>query len=194
MTHSNRIWSIFRWAAGAVAAVGAMPNTAYACRIVVPLVLDDVSSADVVVIGRIDDYRIIRDEAARARLLAQPNLSAEMRRLYEDPEQSLLSDYARFDIQVDQVLVGRAPETISVRWDNSTFEESREMGLGPFLIALRRFSSAGPPPRGLSATILPNPAPDVFMILQAYCSGPFIFRSESEEAHTVQAILLTAQR
>ena len=194
MPHSNRIWSIIRWAASAAAAVGAMPNPAYACRIVVPLVLDDVSYADVVVIGRIDDYQIIRDEAFRARRLAEPNLPAQLREIYGDPTQSLLTDYARFEIQVDQVLVGRVPETISVTWDNSTFEESREMGLGPFLIALRRFSSAGPPLRGPSATILPNPEPDLFMVLQAPCSGAFIFRSESEEAHTVQAILLTVQK
>ena len=58
---------------------------------------EDVSYADVVVIGRISNYRIVRDEAFRRRMLASPGLSADMRRMYEDPRQSLMTDYARFD-------------------------------------------------------------------------------------------------
>lgn len=74
----------------------------------------DVNYADVVVVGRIANYRIVRDEAFRRRMLASPRLSADMRRIYEDPRQSLMSDYARFDIFVDEVLVGRTPRRLSV--------------------------------------------------------------------------------
>ena len=79
--------------------------------------------------------------------------------MYEDPQESLLPDYARFDVQVKEVLVGRAPNRLSVTWDNSTFGEPEQMAAGPYLIALRRPGSASPPLRGPSATIFPTPDP-----------------------------------
>jgi len=136
------------------AAVAAFSNVAHACRAFVSPNFDDVNYADVVVIGRIDNYRIIRDEAFRKRMLATRDLSAQMRKAYEDPKQSFLSDYARFDIQVDQVLVGKAARKLSVTWDNSTFGEPEQIAPGHYLIALRRPNSANPPLRGPSATIL----------------------------------------
>ena len=151
--------------------------------------LEDVRYADVVVIGRIDDYRIIRDEAFRKRMLASPNLSIDMRKVYEDPKQGLLPDYARFNVQVEQVLFGKAPVRLSVTWDNSTFGEPDRMGPGRYLIALRRPGTASPPLRGPSATIFPSPDPNALTLLQAPCSSAFIYDAESQEARTIQAIL-----
>lgn len=132
---------------------------AHACRIYTGIVLGDVRYADVVLVGRISNNRIVRDTEFRRRMLSLPNLSGEMRRMYEDPTKTLLSDYARFDVEVDEVLVGKAPKNISVTWDNSTFGEPKGMPDGPFLIALRKPSSRTPPLRGPSATILPNREP-----------------------------------
>ena len=151
--------------------------------------LEDVNYADVVVIGRVSNYRIVRDEAFRRRMLTSPRLSADMRRMYEDPRQSLMTDYARFDILVDEALVGRASGRLSVTWDNSTFAESDQMPAGPYLIALRRPGSAIPPLRGPSATIMPSPDPNDLTLLQAPCSGAFIYEIGSEEARTVRRIL-----
>jgi hypothetical protein len=151
--------------------------------------LEDVNYADVVVVGRISNYRIVRDEAFRRRMLASPRLSAEMRRIYEDRRQRLLPDHARFDILVDEVLVGRAPRRLSVTWDNSTFGEPDRMPAGSYLVALRRPASPIPPLRGPSATIMPNPDPNSLTLLQAPCSSAFIYEIGTEQARNVRRIL-----
>jgi len=125
---------------------------------------------------------------------ASPNLSAQMRKMYEDPKQGFISDYARFDIQVEQVLIGQARRKLSVTWDNSTFAEPNQMTSGRYLIALRRPSSASPPLRGPSATILASPDPNALTLLQAPCSRAFIYDAESEEARTLQTILHAQQK
>ena len=161
----------------------------HACRIRAATVLADVKYADVVLVGRISNYGIVRDHEERQRMLKIPNLSAEMRKMYEDPTETLLWDYARFDVEVDEVLVGKAPRKITATWDNSTFGEPGKMAPGPFLIALRDPSSKGPPIRGPSATILPSRERRILTVLQAPCAGPFLFDAQSEEARTVRQIL-----
>jgi hypothetical protein len=156
--------------------------------------LEDVRYADVVVIGRIADYRIVRDEAFRTRMLSSPKLPADVRNLYQDPKQRLLPDYARFEIQVEQVLVGEALAAVSVTWDNSTFGEPDQIKPGRYLIALRRPTSDKPPLRGPSATILPSPDVNALTLLQAPCSSAFIYEAESEQAHAIRAILQAEQR
>lgn len=174
----------------AVAAVLALAASqpAVACRIYSPIDLQDVQYADVVLVGRISNYRIIRDEAFRRERLSRPNLSPEDRALYGGPT-SLLTDYARFEVEVVEVLHGKAPKRLSVTWDNSTFGEPDQMPAGPFLMALRHPSSAGPPLRGPSATFFPNAEPELPRLLQAPCSSPFLFESASVEANTVRWLL-----
>jgi hypothetical protein len=180
------------WFAAAIVLALSASEPALACRTYSKIVLDDVRYADVVVVGRISGYRIVRDEAFRQEMLSNPNLSPEGRRMYEGRD-SLLPDYARFEIQVDEVLFGSAPNRLSVTWDNSTFGEPEEMGVGPFLIALRRPSSTTPPLRGPSATILPNAEPDLYTVLQAPCSSPFLFENMSNEASIVRRIVRARQ-
>ena len=166
---------------------------AAACRIYVPIALEDVRFADVVVIGRVTNYRIIRDEAFRRRMLSNPNLSEEMRRHYTSGE-SLLPDFARFEVEVVERLSGSVPRRFSVTWDNSTFGEPERMSAGAYLIALRRPSSLLPPLRGPSAYIGPSPDPNSLTLLQAPCSRPFLFESGSAEAHTVRRLIGTSRR
>lgn len=177
------------WLCAAITSVGlAFSEPALACRMFSPIVLEDVQYADVVLVGRISDYRIVRDEAFRQRMLSSPNLSSSDRERFEGPE-PLLSDYARFQIEVEQVLVGHAENRLSVTWDNSTFGEPEDMPSGPFLIALRLPSSTSPPLRGPSATLFPNVEPGLFTLLQAPCSSPFLFEAGSDEAARVRQIL-----
>jgi hypothetical protein len=177
------------WVVVATASATALPAVSHACRIYVGPTLEDVRFADVVVVGRVSNYRIVRDDAFRRRMLASPHLSEDMRRMYEDPRESLLPDYARFDIQVDEVLVGPSPTTLSVTWDNSTFDEPDRMAAGPYLIALRRPASPSPPLRSPSATIFPSRDANALTLLQAPCSSAFIYEVGSEQARTVRKIL-----
>ncbi|CAN7758559.1 hypothetical protein [Ensifer sp. Root127] len=100
-----------------------------------------------------------------------------------------MSDFARFDIHVDEVLIGKAPKTLPVTWDNSTFGEPEEMLTGPFLIGLRKATSQLPPLRGPSATVFPNPDPTAMTVLQAPCSNAFIIEVGTNEANAIRGIL-----
>jgi hypothetical protein len=155
--------------------------------------LNDISYADVVLVGRVSNYKIIRDIEFRQKMLANPNLSLDRRKFFEG-QNGILSDYARFEVQVEEVLVGKVPTTISVTWDNSTFGEPEEMADGPFLIALRQPGSKMPPLRGPSATILPSREPESLTVLQAPCAAPFIFGSTSDKAQTIRGILNAKNR
>lgn len=174
------------WAAAAIASATVGPGMAHACIVPVRPTLEDVRFADVVVVGRVTNYRIVRDEAFRRRMLASRDLLASVRRRYEDPRVGLMSDYARFDIQVQEVLVGRASRTLAVTWDNSTFGEPDTMAAGSYLVALRRPTSASPPLRGPSATIFRNSDRLSLTVLQAPCSSPFIYEVASPQARTLR--------
>jgi hypothetical protein len=136
---------------------------AHACIMMVPIELTDIEYADVVVVGRIDHYERVGNE-------------------------ELISGYAKFDVLVDEVLLGDAPQEITVTWDNSTFTEPETMAPGPFVIALRDPGSRMPPLRS-SGSIFPNPKPDLLTLLQAPCSSPFMFASGSEEAKAIRQML-----
>lgn len=173
-----------RWIAGllALAALSAAAP-ALACQgAAPPLDLEDVRYADAVVVGRITNYRMVLDPAIRR----------ELRDLIggRDPARArFLPDYARFDVVVDEVLLGTVGRTITLTWDNSTFTEPETLPPGPFLIAMRDPRSAAPPLRGPSAYSGPSREPDSLTVLQAPCSVPFMFARDSEEATAIRGIL-----
>jgi len=159
---------------------------ARACVESPPLVPGDIRYADVVVVGRIANYAIVPDAEGRRRLRHLLHIPADSPRARE---MTVLGDYARFTILVDEVLAGRAGPTLIATWDNSTFPEPETMAPGPYLIALRDPRSRMPPLRGPSATILPNLEPGSLTLLQAPCSAPFLFEAGSEQAAAVRRIL-----
>jgi hypothetical protein len=165
---------------------------ASACLGAARLKLDDIKYANVVVIGRIVDYEIVLDQAVRKErkemLERSADKSTEYWRLMSE-QKRFMSDYARFRVLVDKVLLGQSPNVISVTWDNSTFGEPEKMKEGSYLIGLREPSSKSPPLRGPSATILPSPEPDSLTVLQAPCAPAFIFEDTSAEAKTIREIL-----
>ena len=163
--------------AALLVALASAADRAHACMAQAPLELADIKYADVVVVGRISNYTIVRD----------PYVSPQRRDSSKGA--SFLGDYAKFDVLIDEVLVGKAAQSVTVTWDNSTFGEPESMPSGPFLIALRDPRSRGLPLRGPSATILPNPEPSSLTVLQAPCSDPFIFASSSDRARTILQIL-----
>lgn len=154
---------------------------AHACAAFIPRKLDHIQYADVVVIGHVFNYTIVRDEASRRRILSNPKLSEADRKFYEDKNTGLVTDHARFEIRVEKTLKGRVPRKVSVTWDNSTFEEPGTMASGPFLIALRR--------SGANATAQRDPRTDSFVLLQAPCSSPFLFESATDEAKAVRRMI-----
>jgi hypothetical protein len=162
-----------------------------ACMTMEAIKLDDIKYASVVVIGRITNYEVVLDQAVRQerkKELARPNLPPEYRKALSR-QKSFMSDYAHFNVLVDEVLVGAPPQVLSVTWDNSTFGEPKKLDEGPFLIALRKQDAQTPPLRGPSATILPVPEPQSLTILQAPCAPPFMLKATSAETKKVRDLL-----
>ncbi len=155
-----------------------MASPASACRAFAALELSDIQYADVVVVGRIQKYEIVQPTDKRSNFWRAKSKSKK-----------ILSDYARFDVVVDEALVGQPPQVITVTWDNSTFGEPEAMKSVPYLIALRESGSKAPPLRGPSATTLPNPEPSLLSVLQAPCAPAFIFETTSVQAETIRSEL-----
>src|SRR4051794_38597180 len=104
-----------RLSIAAALAFSALASPAEACMADAPLDLHDLTYADVVVIGRITGYRIVSPRAAGRRGHAPLGP---------------ISDYARFDVLVDEILKGAPTKRIRVSWDNSTFAEPARMPPG----------------------------------------------------------------
>ena len=146
------------------------------------------------VVGRVENYTMVLDpEARRRRQELLPRTSGKFREILEK-QSSFLSDYARFDIVVEEILRGTASDRLTVTWDNSTFREPRNMSPGPYLIALRKAETPPPPMRGPTATILPTPEPASMTVLQAPCAPEFIFESTSGQAESVREILKSGSK
>lgn len=150
----------------AVAAVVAMfvSQPALACRVTNELNLPDVKNADLVVVGRISEYEVIRDEGY----------------------------YARFTVRVEEVLIGDVIQTFTARWDNSTFALPDEMDQGPFVIALRAPSPLTSASATTPKILHHNSG--LMTVLQAPCSPAFIFEIPSDEAMITRDILALDQR
>ena len=155
---------------------------ASACRAHAALELSDIQYASVVVVGRIENYEIVQPTDARSNFWRSKSKSKR-----------ILSDYARFDVVVDEVLAGHPPQVIPVTWDNSTFGEPDAMKAVPYLIGLREPGSKTLPLRGPSATILPSPEPDSLTVLQAPCAPAFILEATSDEVRTIRDALKATQ-
>lgn len=165
---------------------------ANACLAMSGLKLDDIKYASVVVIGRIVDYEIVLDQKVRKERKEMLDRSTDKKSEYwrmMSEQKHFMSDYARFRVLVDKVLVGKSPKVIYVTWDNSTFGEPENMKKGSYLFGLREPGSKSPPLRGPSATILPAPDPKSLTVLQAPCAPAFILESTSAEAKTIKKML-----
>jgi hypothetical protein len=167
---------------------------ALACIVPVPLQLEDIKFADVVAVGTIENYEIVLDESARDRRKKMlenlpEDTDPEFKKILEEQD-GFMSDYARFDLRVDELLLGEAPATISVFWDNSSFGEPDKMTDGSVLIALVEPGKSLQLTSGFSPAILSHPDNQSLSVLQALCSGAFIFQSTSAKADEVRALLL----
>jgi hypothetical protein len=162
-------------------------SPAAACAIAMPLKPTDVKYADVVVVGRLSNYRIVLDEKARqdrktflARLgeRGSPTFRETLK-----TQRTFLSDYAVFDVEVFQNIRGKVKPYITVMWQNSTFGEPAEMAEGPYMMALQTLKNAAA--QSSSATI-PHPS---YILLQSPCAPPFLFEGASTAGAEVRRIL-----
>ena len=164
----------------AVAGMALASTPAQACRMFRPLDMARVVAADAVMMGRLTDYEIVRDEAFRERMLASPALTDDMRALYRG-EGSLLPDYARFTFAPSETLLGEEPASFTVTWDNSTFAEPDTLPDGEYLIAIRHLDP--------DAAVYLTPFRGHPVLLQAPCSAAFIFAADDPRVGEIRSLL-----
>jgi hypothetical protein len=141
------------------------PQDAWACALVRELDLEDVLYADVVVIGRVSNYRI--EDVA----LNEGNTGR----------------FARFDIQVDYVLKGEAPGIIPTALGYSI---PAEMPAKPQLFALRNRELGSHWPPGSSGTLRPIvDRVEQFSILASLCGPPLILDALDEKVSQITRML-----
>ena len=134
--------------------------------------------ADVVVIGRVRRYERIAEPSARrdreARLARESDLSPEQRRRLRRA-----TDYGRFTLAVDQVLMGRAPRTMTVFWRSNLMGGYPDsLPSGSYVIGLTQPDRN--PVGGLAASH--------YTVAQGLCSGAKLFRGRSPEANQVRRL------
>jgi hypothetical protein len=181
--------SLKSWALPAVLFVAAIATTTptQACVRGYPLEIEDVTSAQAVVIGRIVNYRLVlfpRIREARDRILANSETSPEVRERWENPKR-LLMRYSAFDVEVERVLAGDAPKTVDVTWSNSTFGQPETMPGGLYLIAL------APPNLEQSSGRHFESSPElgVPVVLQSACAPAFLFPIDSPDAVAIRTFI-----
>lgn len=168
----------------------ALPYPVQACQGYEPTQLQEAQNADAVVIGRIYNYRIIRNDYFRKRELARNNLTQQKRKMYMDPKRVLGADYARFDVQVEKIISGKAAETITVTQIVTRIFKQDPKWTRRYLMALYRPFPVSPRTAGKNPERLTDPRFTTWYIPQPPCSGALMFHSESEEAKAIRKMLL----
>ncbi len=123
-----------------LAALGLDASPAWSC-IVTRTLAKQLAASDLVVVGTVENYEIVLDQESREvrkrdllRTLG-PDLSPELKGAIREKVWHF-PDYTRFDIRVEEVLAGDAPERVAVYWPDTMFGETGEKLAGPRIFAL----------------------------------------------------------
>lgn len=178
--------------AGAVLASVFVPETAEACRVYRPPPLELAVEAELVVIGHVKSYQFFRDQELRKERLGAPGLSDETRESFADPNRILRQDAVRFEIEVEEVIVGSAPNSISAVGDAGIVLAEGRLAPGRYLMVLHRLGTMVV--SGNDANLWRYFEPDAWTFLQPLCQGPFIFEADGQEARTILELLQTKSK
>ncbi len=166
-------------------------QTAQAYMELRPLNVQDLQYAATVVVGRIENYHLIRDEGARRErraVLAAPNLSPVLREMLAKQD-NFSTDYARFDVLVEEILIGKPQMSFSAVWHSMTFGEPKEIGAGPFLIALYDPKSPMPDDYSFGENVSLTRKLSLLTVMQASCARAFFMDIGSKDAVDIRRFL-----
>lgn len=155
--------------------ITAAPVPALACAVYSPLRPEAVRGADVVVVGRLSDYRREVSAESRRRFEAW---SREPRPAWmpAGPDPTPVRDLNTFTVDVERVVAGQAPARIRVDWPASNISPPETIEDGQYLIALTH--------------TYPGAAPGVdFVAVGHACSGAFLYPAASRYALEALSVL-----
>jgi len=158
--------------AAVIGLIAVSSDGANACAMVGTLNLDNVRYADIVVVGRLSNYRV-----------------------HLEQRDSGTWRIGMVDLRIEQVLKGEAPESISVAIDDRGRGLSPRLTDGPQLVAIRIADSGSPRgPRSVWGQIIPiTEVVSRFSVMEEPCEGPFILDAGSDDAITVVRSLKEAE-
>ncbi len=165
-------------------------SSTYACTSAVEFIPEDVKYADIVVLGTVQNFNSVLDLDARRRR-AEFKEAVRGTKLYDilNKSSGVSTDYALFDVHVDDVLKGSAGEVISI-----TAQPFPKISpSGQYLIAIRHIRSELPPLRTAAATVF-TPEGSEYTVLSAPCAPHFFLDPKSEEAKLVMDVLKKGAR
>jgi hypothetical protein len=125
--------------------------------------------ADVVVVGKIQNYRKV----------ATYQTNSKTNERYE-------IDHASFDIVIQETLRGNAGSRISVVWRNEGRLSPESLADGSKLIALIAPDSPGPDP---SEDVLPRVESDLMSVIEPICHRSFLVDVPSRDEQRVREIM-----
>ena len=162
-----------------------MSGSAKACNPPPRFDVNDIESAELVVVGSIVNYQFVKDLKGRERLIQRVEGHPDIQKyLLENPDLGRKDDHARFEIKIDEVILGPPQKTISAVWFNSTFGIHETYPEGPFLIALHSLPASFQSP-AIKSDLDPVP----WNVLQAPCSQPFIISTGGPTEAEIRRIL-----
>lgn len=189
MRMRRKIWmryyrTIAAFGLAAVFAAGA----AAACIISDGFRPETVAGSDLVVVGRISNYRLIADKPMREAKRKDFYRSGRWEDLADSfaAPGKLPADYARFDIEVDEVLAGKTAKRLTVIWYGAASGQARTRPSGPLLIALQRPVSVFP--------ASPPPEPQRLQVVHPFCGQAYLFPAASGEAGSIRQFLKRGPR
>ncbi|MGO4570067.1 hypothetical protein AB4Z52_34810 [Rhizobium sp. 2YAF20] len=161
----------------------AISDGARACERRSLLDYSDIKYAGAVVVGRVENYRLVSDPEALARYKALLTRSSKLPETFGD-----IRVTPQFDIVVDEVLQGHVEHRLTVEWLGSNFAVPTAIPPGPYVLALRGANSLPPPHWGPAWTVS-KPEAGHFALMQAPCSTAFMFPATSYDADRVRQAL-----
>ncbi|GHC52038.1 hypothetical protein [Neogemmobacter tilapiae] len=148
---------------------------AQACLVAGGVRFQYIQFADVVVIGKIENYR---------KIMTVQTVVATTESL--EVERSVQNEYVSFDILIQETLRGDAVGRISVVWKNDRRLDPASLAKGSKLIALIAPDSPGPDP---SEDVLPRVESELMSVIEPLCALPLILTVPSEDEQHVREML-----
>lgn len=165
----------YRFAVAATAAISLLSvASADACAIYTEPKLSDARRADAVVVGYV--MKDVREATPARKAWVEKWLSTNpYAPRAERRDVSGATDRARLTVEINHVIAGTVPSTVTVFWTQMTNNGPPESISGGYVFALRKL------PPSTSATDV-----DAYAVMQGVCSGALVFRRGSTEANAIR--------
>ncbi|PZM07864.1 hypothetical protein [Rhizobium tubonense] len=140
----------------------------------------DVKDAEAIVVGHIEDYQLVADQAAQDGYRATLDQSSTLPPTFDEN----IPVAAHFDIVVDEVLRGSVGRRLQISWSGGNYQLPPTLAPGPYFIALTdtSYPFSNMPGFNMAKT-------GKLTVLQPLCTRAFLFPADSKDAESTTRAL-----